>query len=323
MTFTSTPENYASLYAPLIYAFADEGEPRTLDISIENTSTGETIAVKRLTNTSSGEIDIAPLLRNRITVRPIAGNSFALANDRIPSIRVTVEDAVDTKRFLPTLRQPGDSLLLTSMPLDRTLCRGECDELTLLPGAAWAELSVSDAAGTTLRNVINPFPSSPALFRIDSSRWSESVSQIEVRFKRSTGELLATVRYRFVPRPAEALRAAWFSRSGSIEHYTFPVRAEVAERQERQSLRMGDGEEQTTGTAFEERTAVLADQEPQEVRQALAELGTARFAWAGDRAGEYVPVTAEAGEPAICRHGLPAVLRFTLRPTQKNRSLWS
>lgn len=324
MTFTAIPENYASLYGPLVYAFGDTAEPRTLDIAVENASNGETIAVKRLSNTSSGEVDIAPLIRNRVSVRPVTVAGFSPASLRIPWVRIRVEEAVDTKRFLPALRLPETGAVrLGSMPADRIISWGECDELTLLAGVARAELSAQTAAGSVARVVTNPLPTIPVLFRVDTMVWDESVSQAEVRLLDTNDEELAAVRYCFVPRPAEGVRVAWFGRGGAIEHYTFPVRTEVAERQSRQSLRMAGGEERTFGADFEERTTVVSAHEPQEVLRALAELGTARFAWAVDRSGRYVPVTAEAGEPVLLRRGGPSALRFTLCPTQKNRSLWS
>lgn len=324
MTFTAVPENYASLCGPLVYAFADTAGPRTLDIAVESISSGETIAVKRLSDTSSGEVDIAPLIRNRISVRPAAIAGFSSAGTRIPWVRVRVEDAVDTKRFLPALRLPeAGAVRLGSMPADRIISRGECDELTLLSGVARAELSALTAAGTVTRVVVNPLPTMPVLFRVDTMVWDESVSQSEVRLLDANGEELAAVRYCFVPRPAEGVRVAWFGRGGAIEHYTFPVRDEVAERQSKRALRMAGGEERIFGADFEERTTVVSAHEPQEVLRALAELGTARFAWAVDRSGRYVPVTAEVGEPVLLRRGEPSALRFTFCPTQKNRSLWS
>lgn len=323
MTFTATPENYASLYGPLVYAFADTAGPRTLDIAVENASNGSTIAVKQLLDTSSGEIDIAPLIRNRVTVHPVTIAGFSPASLRIPWVRVKVEGAVDTKRFLPALRQPEGGVRLGSMPGDRIISRGECDELTLLSGVARAELSAQTAAGTVTRIVTNPIPAIPVLFRVDTMEWDESVSQAEVRMLNANGEELSVVRYCFVPRVAEGVRVAWFGRGRAIEHYTFPVRAEVGERQSRRVLRMAAGDERTFGADFEERTVVVSAHEPQAVLRALAELGTAPFAWVVDSSGRYIPVTAEAGEPVLLRHGAPAALRFTLRPTQKNGSLWS
>lgn len=323
MTFTATPENFAPLYAPLVYAFADEGAPRTLDVTVTRASTGERIAVKRLQNTSSGEVDIAPLLRSQPTIEPARIAGFSPANSRMPSIRIEVGDAADTKRFLPALRPPGNAVRLGSMPDERIISRGEYDELTLLPGVARAELTADTAAGRVERTLTNFFHASPVLFRLDTKQWDESVAQAEVRFLDADGNTLAAVRYRFVPKIEGSVRAAWLGRGGAIEHYTFPVRLSVAERQERQELRMGGGETQTLGVAFEERTEVVSAHEPQAVLRSLAELGTARLVWVIDDAGAYIPVTAEPGEAILRRHGAPSALRFTLRPTQKNRSLWS
>lgn len=323
MTFTVTPENYASLYAPLVYAFEDELEPRTVDVSIVQPATGEVIAVKRLSNTSSGRVDIAPLIRHLPTVEPARITGFSPANARMPLVRVEVDGATDTKRFLPAYRSPGNAVRLGSMPDERIISRGEYDELTLLPGVARAELFADTAAGMVLKSYNNLFSSVPVLFRFDPAQWDESVSQVEVQFLNTYGSLLSAVHYRVVPKVAESVRVAWLGRGGAVEHYTFPVQLAAAERQERRSLRMAAGDERLLDALFEERIEVVSAHEPQAVLRSLAELGTARFAWICDAAGEYRPVTAEIGEAILRRHGAPSALRFTLRPTQKNRMPWS
>ncbi|MEG0498789.1 MAG: hypothetical protein RR971_07320, partial [Alistipes sp.] len=62
MEIIQIPQNYASLNHPLIYT-ATDATPRTFDVQVVESDSGETVGVKRLIGTSRASVDVAPYLR--------------------------------------------------------------------------------------------------------------------------------------------------------------------------------------------------------------------------------------------------------------------
>jgi len=311
MQFTSIPQNFASYLHPLIYEFADDGAPRTLDLFVRDGLTGDTIAVKRLCNTSAGKVDIAPILRSRLTVAPLSAPGFASAFARALCIRTTVEEASETRWFLPAETVPGSSPLSSTLPAERPIGFGECDELTLGPNISRAELEVETPAGMQKKVFFNLAAEQPSLFRLDTAEAAADFTQLLLSFCDRDGNTCRQVRYIRTPRPEEAVRVAWFSRLGSLEHYTFPVRNRLAERQEGESLRLCDGRRIRIRASHGTLLTLTSAYERREILQALCEIGTSRAVWVATPDGRYLEADAKAGERTIAEHGALSALTFT------------
>ncbi len=311
MQFTSIPENFASYLHPLVYEFADDGAPRTLDLFVRDGLTGDTIAVKRLCNTSAGKVDIAPILRSRLTVAPLSTPGFASASARALCIRTTVEEASETRWFLPAETAPGSSPLSSTLPVERPIGFGECDELTLGPNISRAEIEIATPAGTQKKVFSNLETGYPSLFRLDTTEAAADFTQILLSFCDRDGNICQQVRYIRIPRPEEAVRVAWFSRVGSLEHYTFPVRNRLAEKQEGESLRLCGGRRLRTRASHETLLTLTSAYERREILQALCEIGTARAVWVVTPDGRYLEADAKAEERTIAERGALSSLSFT------------
>lgn len=324
MTFTSTPDDLASLCGPLVYSFADNAAPRTLEVEVADVMTGDIIAVKRLQNTSAGTVDIAPLLRNRLRLAPLTEAGFHAIDDRAPRIRVSVEGASVVRRFLANRLPLATEALVSSMPAERIIHPGERDELTLLPGITRIETRFTTASGTvTSRNHYSPYAVHPALFVLDTATAPEGVAAIEVRLYGADATVRSQLRYTVVPRPEGAVRVAWFGRRGSVEHYTFPICRRCAETQQRTDYRHADGSRQVAGTQFEGRMTLVSAYERAEVAAALAEIGTAPALWTVAAEGSVRAVEAIAADRIVATHGAPSLVEITLRSTLENRLPWS
>lgn len=313
MLFTSTPENLASYFRPLIYEFADEEAPRTLDFFIRDGLTDELIAVKRLCDTSAGKVDIAPILRSRLDVRPLLTPGFASASGRALCVRTTVEDTTRIRWFLPAETDPDGSALIGTMPLERTIGCGECDELTLEPDTLRVEIEIESPPGTSVKNYLNFSSGDPSLFRLDTTELPAGFTRLALSFYDSDGAVRAQVRYAAVSRPEGAVRVAWFSRRGSLEHYTFPVANLLAEAQEREDIALCDGRRMRVRAPHRTMLTLTSAYERPELLRALCEIGTSPAVWVIDPQGRYLEAEAGAEERTIARPGALSALSFTFK----------
>lgn len=322
MLFTSVPDNLSSLCSPLRYTFADEGEPRDLAVEILDVDSGELLFTKRLYQTASGEVDIAPLLRRHLKFDPSAiSEGLVRADGRYFRIRVQVEDAQVDRTFLP-FENPFTGVLLTSMPKRRLLARGEKEELFLRPGVSSISLRYQTATGSSARLFTATEASRPARFGILTENMPEGTQRIEVTISSSLVGI-QTLHYTIIEPPMEGLRLAWVGRRGSIEHYTFPCCERQSEEQTRNEVTLQGGESRLVGATAQRRWVVTSAYEQPEVLEALAEIGTAPQIWYLDAKGEYCPISVLPASRQTLRHGMLNALQFTLCSTVKQLSLWS
>lgn len=322
MLFTRIPENCASLARPVVYAFRNDGPPRTLDVEIVEAATGTLLSARRFFRATEIEIDVAPVLRRIVQFDPEEAPStgFRPADDRCARIYLRVE-AVESpvRAFMPSERT-ATGALATSLPRERLTERDAQEELTLLPGAASVEVEWTGDGKQVARTYTPPEGSFPLLFRIRAADFPKA-ERILVRIRSADGELAASVRYALCdPRP-DGLRVAWHGRAGSLEHYTFPVRSSIVEQQQRRTAAGSAGEE-LLEAAGEERITLLSAYEPRDMLRALASIGTAPAVWVV-RDGYYVRVEVVPAERILVRHGALRALELTLRHVGKGGAPWS
>lgn len=322
MIFTRIPQNYASLARPAIYAFRNDGPPRTLDIEIVEAATGTLLSARRFFRATEIEIDAAPVLRRLVRFAPeeAPATGFRTSRDRSVRVYLRVEGVESPVRtFLPAER-PVTGALATSLPRERLTERDAQEELTLLPGAASVEVEWTGGGERAVRTYTAPDAPFPLLFRIRAADFPKA-ERLTVRIRSGDGNLLATVRYALCdPRP-EGVRVAWLSRCGSLEHYTFPVRVAVVEQQTRRTAEGAAGEE-FVAAAGEEHITLTSAYEPREMLRALAGIGTAPAVWVVCD-GYYDPVEVVPSERTLVRHGTLRAMELTLRPAGKGGAPWS
>lgn len=323
MTFTQLPDNYASLYGSLRYRFEGDGDPRTLTVEIRDTLSGEVIHRKELHNTTSGEIDLAPLLRYRLTPTPQSSSLGFVQEDlqRWITVEVSVEEALALRTFLLCEEEPCLVPLLGSMPLNRRISLGEKEELTFLGEITRVRLVLTTADGVVSDELEAPSDGvKPRLFRFDTGRFPASTTAFQLEVYNGT-TLLTTLDYT-VQRGRGGARVAWIDRRGALQHYTFPSCSFSPEEQQRVVVERGEGERLTVATDYEQPILVTSDYEKRSTRLALLELGTTRHSWLLTSAGDYLAVEATLQSTGRVDAG-PEPLSFQLRSTLKDRSLWS
>ena len=325
MQFTLVPENYASAYAPLVYEFSDNEAPRDLTVEVSEAGSGELIFRKRLLNTSAGAVDIAPLLRHRLELAPQAGpTGFLPAGSRMAAVRVAVEGVEEVRIFRFAERGHETAYRLCStMPPVRLIAPGEMEELTLLPGVVRAELDVVLPSGSETRHYTSDYAAGWSLFRLDCRTLLPQTERLVLRFYDGGDHCLLSLGYTVVPPPDKGTRIAWYSRRGSIEHYTFPVRELWCERQTRGEVRLADGKSRLAEASAGQELTVVSAYERRAVREALCEIGTSPAVWLVSPTGVYRPVTVVADDREIVRRGRLEAMRFTFRSTGKGETLWS
>lgn len=281
------------------------------------------LGAKRFAATASASFDAAPYLRRLVQFAPATGGTgFRPAADRTVTAVVeaaatdgAVEAISPARTFRPGAEAAEAPCLLTSMPLSRLIPEGACDELTLLTAGICTVTVTAVAGDTTIAE--NYLATEPGLqiFRLDLRDFPGAESLTV-----DAGTCGAVV-YSVIPARQGAVRLAWRSRAGSVEHYTFPVvRTEIV-RSSRQQAYGPDG--RTTATTETDREAVLVSAyEGRQVLDALAELTAAPGVWIAE-GDAYLPADIATDEAVIRRHGTLSCLEIAVRPKHKTRTSWN
>lgn len=347
MQFTQIPQQYAPLGGELRYAVQQEAagniDIRIVDAAADGTgvnripesgpdadgaavSAGDGTALlgaKRFAATASAAFDIAPYLRRRVRFVPATGGTgFRSAAGRTVTALVeaattdgTVEAVSPVRTFRPGIEAAETPCLLTSMPLSRLIPEGACDELTLLADGPCTVTVTALAGDTTVAESYRAAESGLQVFRLDLHDFPGAESLTV-----DAGACGAVV-YSVIPARQGAVRLAWRSRAGSVEHYTFPVvRTEVV-RSVRQQAYGPDG--RTAAAAETDRKTVLVSAyEGRQVLDALAELTAAPEVWIAE-GDTYTPADIATDEAVVQRHGTLSCLEIAVRPKRKIRTSWN
>lgn len=153
MQFTQIPQQYAPLGGELRYAVSRE-EAGNVDIRIAGAADAALLGAKRFAAVTEAAFDAAPYLRRQLRFVPATGKTgFYSAGGRTVSVVVeasetdggTIAATSPARTFLPGIEAPAGSCLRTSMPLNRLIPEGACDELTLLTSEACAVTVTAEA----------------------------------------------------------------------------------------------------------------------------------------------------------------------------------
>lgn len=153
MQFTQIPQQYAPLGGELRYAVSRE-EAGNIDIRIAGAADAALLGAKRFAAVTEAAFDAAPYLRRQLRFVPATGKTgFYSAGGRTVSVVVeasetdggTIAATSPARTFLPGVEAPAGPCLRTSMPLNRLIPEGACDELTLLTSGACAVTVTAEA----------------------------------------------------------------------------------------------------------------------------------------------------------------------------------
>ncbi len=306
MQYTQIPPDYAPLGGPLVYAFSDTA-PRTFDVAVIDLNDADTVGAKRFCGVSSGKFDAAPYLRRRVRFHPETGpTGFIVPWDRtVPAVLETDGIRTPSRSFLPRDTAAEAPAVLTTVPWNRLIARGERDEFTLLTATPCTATVEAFRAGETHTTSYTAPRAGLLLFRLDTADFPDA-DILNVRFDRFSRTF-----YEITAPLAGGCRLAWRSRAGSLEHYTFPVVKEERTEAERTHILTETGIR--TGDVRPWRTlTLLSAYEPAEMLAALAGIVASPQVWlVAD--GTYTPVEVMTGAAGIRRHGSLRNLELQIR----------
>ena len=298
-----------------------------IDVQLLDATTGVTLAAKRFASVTSAGFDAAPALRRCLRYAPEAGaTGFLSAADR--HLKVTaralltnhqdIAETADIRTFLPGTRIPEGSEILTSMPLGRLIPEGACDELTLFSeekcSLTVSAVSAVSADSVTAENYASP-NSGLQVFRLDTRDFPGAETILV------DAGACGTVSYTVVPAREEAVRLAWRSREGSIEHYSFPIVESATHHTDKVRAEGADGVV-VTAAKSDFRARLVSAYESRGVLEALAGIIDAPEVWIVKEEG-YEPVDVTTDEATIHRHGTMSCLEIDIRSTRKNAITWN
>lgn len=323
-SFTQIPQAGAPLGEPVLYAVAGDssGEIRLRLL----TGAGEQLCAKCFCETGQATADMAPALRRRLRFGAPSGRTgFRSPADRFleayAEARITLAEGetryatAPMRRFLPCAAAPDVPSLLTTMPFERLIGPGERDELTLIT-AGTCRVTVRAAEQGRLRELhFSDEGSGLHLFEVDLSDFPDA-ERLEVE-----AEGCPAIGYTPVNDTAEAVRLAWRTEQGSVEHYTFPVRSHTTLEVRRRRTASTAGI-RTAGVSAQRTTTLVSACELPPVADALEGLLRAPQVWQadGDRYWEVEVMTDRA--ELHRRKGL-CTLEVTIRPTLHEARPWS
>jgi hypothetical protein len=282
----------------------------TLNVKVTDAETNALLGTKRYAEVTEATVDAAPIVNRHLHFAPETGpTGFLPAKDRRHEVKVKVETADATATSGTCVYHAGEkaltaSGLLTTMPLQRLIAPGECDEVTMLTiDTPWMTVRAAGPGGTKERNY-STRNTVVQVFRLNTADFPGAE-----RITLTTGEG-QTVEYTVIASPKGARRIAWRSRAGSLEHYTFPTEAVSVAETKKTRVRNAQG----TGTLTEERrrrTLLRSAYETREVLEALAEIIAAPQVWLAEADG-YVPVEVLTNEATVHRHGTMSLLELEI-----------
>ena len=320
MQFTRIPDSWSVLGAPLVYAFT--ASRSDFDLRIASPDGATLYGAKRFAAATEASVDIAPCLRRALAFAPSAGPTgvCSAAGRRIEAV-VQLTDrasgrsvAAPVRCFVAAAEPVTAPALLTAMPRNRLIPAGACDELTLLTDgpldvALRVEYGLRTATGT------HRLPAAGLhLFRLDTADFA-GADRITV-----DAGACGTVLYSLTPPVQEAVRLAWRSRAGSIEHYTFPVETTAGLTATRLEACGPEGRVvRTTAAPYRTLRSAL---ERREVLEALSELLVTPEVWLVEGA-RCTPVVVTGDRAVVHAYGALRTLEVTVCPKTKPAQPWS
>lgn len=323
MKFNKYPAAYTSVGPGKSATFGLQlDEPGDIDIRIRETESNRLLGGKRFVNISQADIDVAARIRSVMVFTPSTGSTgFKSTDGRIIQAGVealrpgsdTVELTSVPRYFIPGDQSAQTLGLRTTMALNRLIPAGEADEISIFY-SRYCNFVVSGTGGDS--TVTEQFESPQygwQLFRLNTADFP-GCDTITV----DTG-LGESIVYTVVPASQNAVRLAWESRAGSIEHYSFPTVSQTSLLVEKHRTESPEGYLVTSAETLRKTTIVSAFELP-EVLEPLAELISARNVWSL-KDNVYTPIDILTDEAVIQQHGTLCALELAFRP--KTVSSWN
>lgn len=305
MKFTQIPAQYASLAGPLVYGI-EADTVGTYDVQAINTTTNKIIGAKRLAGVRSATIDLAPMLRSTLEFQSEkVPTGFCDASGRSVSVIVKCGGVSSQKRtFIPGPTSVAAPSILTTMPKNRLIAHGECDDVTIFTDGGSVSLHAFGDSCDEHREYASHGDPGIAAFKLYTGEFPKAGA---VTLDFGGGQ---TITYTVTDTIKGGRRIAWRSSAGSVEHYTFPVvkSAGVAAAKQRACNATGV----VAATVDKEwRTTLCSAYETHAMLDILSEIVTSENVWVVEDQA-YTPVDVVTAAAAVRRHGSIGLLEIEI-----------
>ncbi len=320
MNFTQFPALYAATGLEVLYV-VEQNAAGNIDLRIRDRKSNQLLGSRRFIETTRAEFDIGPLVRRAMEFVPATGATGfkpEISRSILVQVEASVSGSETTSATAPNRTLiPGDipaqSAIRTSMPRERLIPEGAADELTLLASNYVTITVTAEAPGSVSAESFRSMSGGLQIFRLDTRDFPgcETITVDAGSF--------GTIVYTVVPASQSAVRIAWRSHAGSIEHYSFPTVRATTLRVDKQRAEGIDGHLVTAAETVSETTLVSAFEQP-EILEALAEVISSPEVWRLDD-DVYTPIDVLTQEAVIQRLGTLCSLEIVVRP--KNKTVWN
>ena len=242
MKITKTPNTLTPISKGLIFAFdTEQSEPRNVLVEIINHLTDEVVATQQLCGVTQGEVDIAPYVEHFTFRRPSSYTSTTMIDEGYRAIyKIRIDDTVSPIVVVSTNNVAISApQILSDMPLRRTICEGESDEVLLFAPLGSNVMVKVFAGNEELASFTQGSHYGVVRFTLVPADFYNE-ENLRVVFH-CDNQIVGELHYNIIVSSRADVRLAWVGDKGAIERYTFPysrkVRREVERKRiERESL---------------------------------------------------------------------------------------
>lgn len=273
------PSHYSPVTKPVCFEF-DCGERSSFEVDIIDDATDAVIGRKSFVDVVQGSIDIVPYIYRDFEVEPILSQNCLIQNSLQRSYHIEIGDIVSPSVRLSSNRRPLPQLplLLTQMPLTRTMASNECDQLLLFVDSN--DSITVDCVASTGENVQLEMSSSSGVVDIvvTAAEFSDDVQSLEI-FIVAGSHHFEPITYTIRNHYGESRRIAWYSSLGTIEAYSFPIIASSYRTAERNTYRTAEGGTRTATMMWRRGERLVSDYECRSTLCSLADIVSNGEAW--------------------------------------------
>ncbi len=228
--FINIPNNFSSMWGELTY---ESSCTDTTDILIEilDSSSDESLGVKKFYSSTSAKINPAPMLFDLMLpdVEKLDFTSSVTAATGFPLLALSDgEEQSEERIFTYSKSDLSAPAVLYTMPTSRLLHEDECDVVTFVAEEGsqieyelWG-VAIDDSSEQLILCEEITVSNCAMQFGIAAADYTSLYSALYLTLS-CDGQQLALLSYSLVQSNPSGYRVAWISSAGGIEHYTFPT----------------------------------------------------------------------------------------------------
>ena len=280
MVFTSIPDSYASITAPLLYHF-DLGEVReVVDVKIIDVTRSVIIGIKRLYNLQRAAVDIQPYLARLLDYRSVENEEFlSVAEGLFAKIEVEVDGVRSDERiFSPYQVEEGCGTLFQTNSKSQAISPGESDRIIIYApngGSLFIESYLGEEVIDAMHSAIDAMPELQ-IVKISPADISPEADQLLIEV--DIEGVMYYYAYHIVPKIDGSTRLMWVASDGSLQLYTFPICRSCRNRIEKCRVESEEGV-RTTHSHVQRIRTLMSDYGTASEMERLGELLESKFVW--------------------------------------------